>query len=502
MLLVAAALLVSSAGLPAAEDADHVCPRCGYLNDAGWTYCVACGWDLRQLVGTEGRKRLQTIGKSVVALVVVRNTPEMSEILSPALLKIAIRYRITISTSKMKTVATAFPAGKPGLFLTSARVLDHAEYADVRTYNNQTFRAEILGFDPPTGLGVLRAQVPGVAPLATATAPPSKEEIAWAVCFPVQYEEHQMRYLPQSLHRGRITGVGESGVELVAFENLIRTDHTLPVGCPGGPLIDARGNLAGLFLEGPEPGLSYAATLAELMPLVDVLAEKKQPERPFFGIGLVPVDERRRARFGLTGNPEHPLVPYVIPGSPAEKAGVAAGDLLAAVGGEPVATVPQAGARLLKAVPSGAQVSLKLIRHGKEVAVQVAPVKRPARILLSPVDEVEETLQAILEEVSTGPTSKQGLRVSYLERGGRGEVEGYKVGDLIIEANGKSVRRLDAFNEIVRSQNGHLFGEEPGADPGALSTYLIQLRVRAEGEEKEERRFTNAHPDLLQPPVY
>ncbi|HEU5182639.1 MAG TPA: PDZ domain-containing protein [Candidatus Polarisedimenticolia bacterium] len=510
LLLVVAALLAvgASAALPdqgpAGVASETVCPRCGYRSQAGWRHCAACGWDLRVLAGAEGAARLQKVGASVVGLILVKEPPSIEEAFPPQLVRqFSSGFLARYLPRRTKRFATAFPYSRPGLYVTSARALEWVEVADVRTYNNRIVSAQILGYDLPSGIGVLQANVPDALPLAASELVPGELDPAWAICYPVAVGDGTVDYLPEAFHRGRISAVEQDGTNLIAFEHLLRTDHTLEEGCQGGPLLDAYGAAAGMVLSSPDPGINFAVPAADLKGMVELLAEKKKAERPYFGVGLVKMDERRRARFDLPPDTMLPVVSYLVPGSPAEKAGVQPGDLLGGVGSEAVHSVAGAGSLLLRSVP-GTAVSLKLMRRGKEMTLAVNPTPRPAKILLAPADEIQEGLQANLVEVDTGSTSQQGLRFQNLVRGGRGEKEGFHEGDLLISVDGKGVRHLETLNQIVRGGNVHIFGEKSAAaGPPRLATYAMQLSVKtAEKGEKEERYYWNLFPDVLSAPVY
>src|SRR5437899_8188971 len=90
------------------------CPRCGYLCDPAWHYCVACGWDMTRLIGETEESRLQAIARASIGVIVggQRN-----------------RY------------STAFPFGGSGLWLTNARSLIGADESTlrVRSYNNRKY---------------------------------------------------------------------------------------------------------------------------------------------------------------------------------------------------------------------------------------------------------------------------------------------------------------------------------------------------------------------------
>ncbi len=472
------------------------CPRCGYRGVPGWRYCISCGWDLKTLVGGAAQARLQTIARSTVGVIVEEHGKS--------------------------GFATAIPFGEPGVFITVARVLERrdATAARLRTFQNREVGAEILGYDIASGIGVLKADVPDVTPAEVGAVPPAPSGPAWVVCYPVQREEDLVRYLPVSLHRGRVTATGQAGPHLVSLEDLLRTDHTIPRGCLGGPLIDSTGAVTGLIVGSPDAGITYALPLAGAGPIVALLSQGKRPDRPYFGFGLTSADDRRRAKFGLTATSAQPLITYLIADSPAASAGVRPGDLLVAVGGEKVSSIPEAGAHLLRSAADGPPVDLTLLRGGREVVVAVRPAHRPARLFLDPIDELQESLELNLREMATGPTSQQGLRVDDVMRGGRGEKGGYRNGDVVVSVDGKPVRRLDTFNQAVRTLRKNVFAEHPAFDQkltkmiekrnvsvvaGSLEaddTYYLRLQVRKDGGESEIRRYYNRFPDELAPPVY
>src|SRR6267142_1002080 len=453
------------------------CPRCGYLCDPAWHYCVACGWDMTRLIGEAEESRLQAIARASMGVIV---------------------------GGRRNRFSTAFPFGGPGLWLTNARFLIGADESKlrVRSYNNREYPASIVGYDLPSGVGVLKADIPAVPSIQVAQTVPAPPESSWAVCFPVVFEDDVVRYLPVSLHRGHLTATGQAGTFQVSFENLLRTDHSIEDGCSGGPLVDSRGRIAGMILGSPDDGITYALPLDGLQDIVASLVRHEQPVRPFFGIGLSAPDERRRAKFGLDGGAGQPLISYLIPGSHSVQAGLRPGDLLLQVGGEKITTIWEAGKRLLAAPPGGAGVTLMVARGNTETRVTVTPAKRPERVMLDPIDELQETLEVNLKEVTTGPGAQQGLVVTNMVRGGRGEKGHYKDGDIITAVDKKSVKTFATFDETIRTKFKEIFADGPVSDKRFASSYVVTLEVRKEGDEKVTRDYVNLFPDFLAPPVY
>lgn len=452
------------------------CPRCGYLCDVAWHYCIHCGWDRTRLTGTSEEQNLLGIARASM--------------------------RVTVS-GRPNRHGSAFPY--PGGFMvTNARLLVGAVEDNVRlsTWDNQEYVATIVGVDLPTGLAVLKTDKPAGAEIPFAPSTPVPPESTWAVCYPIVREDDVVRLIPVSLHRGRLTATAQSGTHYVSFEDLLRTDHAIETGCTGGPLIDSRGRLAGMVLDKTDDGLTYALPLERLRPVLDTLVKGETPKWPYYGVGLVTADERRQKKFKIDSGVDHPVVGYLISGSPAAKAGVQPGDILTAVSGEPVATVWDAGSRLLAGKPGGAAVRLTLRRGAEEKSIEIAPVERPVRVVLEPFDELEETLEANLRPTSADGGKGHGLVVRDIVRGGRGEKSLYHDGDVITAIGSKSVDTPEDVNKVVRTQVPEIFTDSPRKDRRYASSYVTRIEVRSEGEEKETREYVNFFPDILAPPVY
>ena len=452
------------------------CPRCGYQCDPAWHYCLHCGWDRTRLVGQAEEQRLQEIARAST--------------------------RVTVS-GRPNRHGTAFPY--PGGFIvTNARHLVGAAEDRVRlmTWDNHESLASVVAIDLPSGLAVLKPDKPGGVEIPFAPEAPVPPESTWAVCYPVVIEGDVARLIPVSLHRGRLTATAQSGRNYVSFEDLLRTDHAIEDGCSGGPLVDSRGRLAGMILGKTDDGLTYALPLDRLRPVLDALVKGQQPKWPYYGLGLAAPDERRRKKFGIDDAADHPVVGFLITGSPAAKAGILPGDLVVAVSGEPVKSVWDAGSRLLQGTPGGTAVHLTLRRGGTERAIDVAPIERPARVVLEPFDELEESLEANLRPVSADGGKGRGLVVRDLVRGGRGEMGLFHDGDVILAVGNKSVDSPADLNKAIRSQVPDIFGDSPRKDKRFASSYMTRLEVRPEGKDKETRQYLNLFPDILAPPVY
>jgi serine protease Do len=151
-------------------------------------------------------------------------------------------------------------------------------------------------------------------------------------------------------------------------------EHTAPLmpGSSGGPIVDANGRLLGINTNRLGGGFYQAiAADAGLKSRVDALGRGEQPQRRRLGVGLAPSHVARQLRRAV-GLPERDglLVREVEEGSPAEKAGLAEGDLIVQAGGKAIESVDD----LFEALSAWTNGSLevKFVRGTEEQSVNVS----------------------------------------------------------------------------------------------------------------------------------
>jgi serine protease Do len=152
-------------------------------------------------------------------------------------------------------------------------------------------------------------------------------------------------------------------------------EHTAPLGrgSSGGPVVTADGRLLGINTNRLGDGFYLAIPAdAELRRRLDALARGESPARPRLGVGIAPARVARRLRSAV-GLPERDglLVRAVEEGSPAERAGVRVGDLIATAGGREVRDADELH-EVLDSLGEEGTLQLALVRGTDELTVIVA----------------------------------------------------------------------------------------------------------------------------------
>lgn len=263
-----------------------------------------------------------------------------------------------------------------GLLLTNAHVVGGATAGQAGFSDGTTSRFSVVGSDPLSDLAVLRAE--------SATPPAARfgdagelvvGQLVIAVGNPLG--------LAGSVTAGVVSGLGRSlptrsGAAVRMVEDVIQTDAALNPGNSGGALATANGDVVGINTAVAGLGLGLAVPInATTRRIIGTLLADGRVRRAYLGLVTVPapVPPRLRARLGRD---QALRVLEVVPGSPAARAGLHAGDLLLTIGETSVQDA-QSLARLMFADAIGARMQLTVLRRDALVDVIATPVELDTR---------------------------------------------------------------------------------------------------------------------------
>lgn len=257
-----------------------------------------------------------------------------------------------------------------GLMLTNAHVVGDAGRGSAEFVDGTETDFDVVGADPLSDLAVLRARspVPPAATLGDADALVVGQLVV-AVGNPLGLAGSVTAGVVSALGRSLPTRSGQAGR---VVENVIQTDAALNPGNSGGALANARGEVVGINTAVAGVGLGLAVPVnATTRRIVATLLADGRVRRGYLGLVGTPapvpasVAQRYQRSKGLR------LV-EVVPGSPAARAGLRAGDLVLSVGREPVQDA-QGIQRQLFADSIGAALPVTVLRNGAMVDVIAVP---------------------------------------------------------------------------------------------------------------------------------
>jgi serine protease Do len=242
----------------------------------------------------------------------------------------------------------------------------------VRMAGHEPLRARRVGDDPATDLAVLRVEARGLPSLPLAdTRRLEVGQLVVAIGNPLRFE--------RSVSLGVVSAVERSlpGPNGGLFEGLIQTDAAINPGNSGGPLLDAVGAVVGIntAVIPRAHGLGFAIPAHTASWVTAVLIARGRIDRPYLGIAARG-EELRGALVGEAGQPRALRVHGVSAGTPAESAGLKAGDLLLRAETTPVFGIDDLQRTM---VLSGAdELTLELLRNRERRSMRVRPARRAA----------------------------------------------------------------------------------------------------------------------------
>ena len=258
-----------------------------------------------------------------------------------------------------------------GHILTNLHVIKGADEIMVRLYPKREVRGKVVGTDAKTDLAVIRIPSEGIvaAPLGDS----DKLQVGeWAIAIGSPFG------LEQTVTVGVISATGRSEVGIVPYENFIQTDASINPGNSGGPLLDFRGRVIGIntAIVSTGQGIGFAIPISVAQRVAAALISKGKVVRGWLGVSLQPLSKELAQGLGSSAD-KGAVVARVLPGGPAEKAGLQPNDVIVKFGDTTVEDL-QHLQRLVLDAPVGQSVTLRVLRGGKELTVPVAIAEAPA----------------------------------------------------------------------------------------------------------------------------
>jgi S1-C subfamily serine protease len=261
--------------------------------------------------------------------------------------------------------------------------------------NRNVLEAEIVGFDPFADVALLKVEPEGFALHPLELGNDSELEVGEPVAAIGSPFGEQ-----RSLSVGVVSATDRAVKSLTQFEieGAIQTDASINPGNSGGPLLEAQGKVVGINQQietnsGANDGVGFAVPITAIKRSVAMLQETGTVEYAYIGISSQPLYPQLAQKLGLDTE-FGALVAHVVPGGPAEKAGLrgadgtiqfqaaeyeTGGDAIVEIEGQEV-NQPDALVQAVDARKPGEKMELTILRDNKRKTVKVTLGKRPDQV--------------------------------------------------------------------------------------------------------------------------
>jgi serine protease Do len=351
---------------------------------------------------------------------------------------------------KQRSLGSGVIVDPNGYVITNNHVVAEADEILVRLKEGKEYPAEIVGRDPKTDLALIKIKADKQLPSLPLGDSDKLRVGDWvlAVGNPFGLEHTVTAGIISA--KGRIIGAGP-------YDNFLQTDASINPGNSGGPLINLKGEVVGIntAIVPQGQGIGFAIPVNTTKKIMAQLRKQGRVIRGWLGVTIQPVTKELAEKFGLD-EPMGALVANVVPGSPADEAGLKRGDVIVRYDGKKVKDM-HALPRLVADTPVGEEVALVVMRGGKKRPLQVTigELKSEAAPKAETGKPEESKLGLSLQELTPdlakqlGITGDKGLVITAVESGSPADEAGLMRGDVILEAAQKPVSSVSQFTKMA-----------------------------------------------------
>ena len=365
------------------------------------------------------------------------------------------------SERKATALGSGFIIDKKGIVVTNNHVIEGAEDIIVSVNGSTEYQAKVIGTDPYMDLAVLQIV--------------SDEKFE-----PVEFgDSDKARIGDWVIAIGNPFGFGgtvTSGIissrnrdiGLTRYDDFIQTDASINLGNSGGPLFNLEGKVIGINTAIIAPGQSGSIGIGFAIPsnpaskIISQLIEFGETKRGWLGVRIQVVTEEIAAVEKLE-NPEGALVASVSENSPADKAGIKAGDIILEFDGKKIDTM-RTLPKLVAQTEVGKRVILKVWRNQKLISKKVLLGRLESSKEFKAENKTEpdtskyvriETLKISVRDLNKDdisdrklPKNTSGVVVTEISAGS--PLMFVSVNDIIVELQKKKVRNSNQFSDLVK----------------------------------------------------
>ena len=337
-----------------------------------------------------------------------------------------------------------------GTILTNNHVVEGAKEVSVTLSDKREYKAKVLGRDAKTDLAILKIDAGKNLPAAPMGDSDSLQVGEWVMAVGNPFGLGQTVTSGIVSAKGRVIGAGP-------YDDFIQTDASINPGNSGGPLFNMKGEIVGIntAIIARAQGIGFAIPVNTARPLIPQLETKGEVTRGYLGVNIQSVTPELAAALKLESG-SGALVAEVVPGSPAEKAGIHRGDVIVAYNGKKVQDSRDLSLAVA-ATPVEKASSVTVVRDGREQELS-------AKIAKAGSDESSSSesakpaqgkwglqLRDLTPKMARqlGLKTDRGVLVAGVVPGSPADEASVQQGDVILEVNRTAVQSAEEVREKV-----------------------------------------------------
>tara|TARA_B100001094_G_scaffold333292_1_gene410374 strand:+ start:3934 stop:5307 length:1374 start_codon:yes stop_codon:yes gene_type:complete len=337
---------------------------------------------------------------------------------------------------------------KKGYIITNYHVVAQASQIMIGLDDGRELKAKMIGSDEQADIAILQIKAHNLTAIKQSDSDRLQVgDFVIAIGNPFG--------LGQTVTSGIVSALGRSGLGIERLENFIQTDAAINRGNSGGALVNLRGELVGINTaiathSGGNVGIGFAIPINMANNLSQQIIKYGQAKRGQLGIIGENLNMKLAHAFNMQ-NTHGVFIKQVLENSPAEHAGIEAGDIIISLNKKPIKTIETLRATIAT-LGAGYEVSLNIMRQGRKKAFKLTLASTQNKKVQHTKTETDSTIHPGL----TGATleeSDQGIRVRRVMPRSDAEYNGFAPGDIIVGINNTRIKKLQDLNQFLRDQD-------------------------------------------------
>jgi serine protease Do len=265
------------------------------------------------------------------------------------------------------SLGSGFVIDTDGHIVTNNHVIQDADQVTVILHDETRLEAKVIGRDAKTDLAVLKVEPHGKLVPVTFGDSDAVRVGDWVLAIGNPFG------FGGTVTAGIISARGRD-IQAGPYDDFLQSDASINRGNSGGPMFDLDGEVIGINTaifspSGGSVGIGFAIPSSSAQPVIQQLIQHGQVRRGWLGVRIQAVTEEIADALGLK-EVAGALVAGVIPGGPAEKAGVKDGDIIVEFDGKPIGQMRRLP-RLVADTEVGRTVPIRVWREGRELSLKV-----------------------------------------------------------------------------------------------------------------------------------
>jgi len=366
-----------------------------------------------------------------------------------------------------RSLGSGFIISEDGFILTNDHVVKGADEVTVKLSDGRSFPAAVKGLDPKLDLALLKIEVGADLPAVKLGDSDALRVGEWLMAIGNPFGLEQTVTVGIVSAKGRVIGAGP-------YDDFIQTDASINPGNSGGPLFNTRGEVIGIntaIVAGGQ-GIGFAIPINAAREVLPQLRETGRVVRGWLGVSVQQVSAELAESFRLPER-QGALVAEVLEDSPAAEAGLRQGDIILAFAGKEVREMNDLP-RVVAATPIGKEVAIEVFRDGEKKTLKVKVGRQETAEGAAPTPSTADRTGLTVTDITPEVMEKfqlesdRGALISAIDPEGPAADANLRVGDLVLEVNGRAVGSAAEFREVLE-----------GVREGAVVRLLVRRQASA-----------------------